>query len=427
MPVLRKLVSRFSFETDKKSVNNYFKSVGSMKSAALKLGSVLGAAFGAKQLFGIGVSAKQAESDLKRLAGSNLGNLNAQLNIMKQRLDNVQEGASSLARKKTIDVLGAGFFEKFGAGNEQIKTFVQLLETASLQSLSTGKTVEETFAGISDFISTGGAAGLLGIGGITLRQQKAIEARAAAIDPSEFGTEAGRRIRTEMLLNVINQVAQEQRRQAANLDKSVVSLAIASNTLKDGTEKASEAATEATILAGAAVVDGTKSLFEEADKRQKRTGAKESPLIDIVEERAKNKLSEAFEGIGERVKKREEEKEKLRDKSSLDKSGSIINLLKSIGVDDKKKTQEEDDTGAIKKEEPAASGAISRVEFKRFELPIEQKEIISDKPTKIEVNNTFHITEVSDAKAIANEVKSGIQNAITEAKRQLIPSEDKSQ
>ena len=111
MTVLRKLVSRFSFETDKKSVNNYHKTVDGMKGAAMKLGSVLGLSLGLKSLFNLGLSAKQASADLKRLTGTKFDVFNAQVDAMKQRLDAAQEGVSNLLKKRTIDTLGAGFVE----------------------------------------------------------------------------------------------------------------------------------------------------------------------------------------------------------------------------------------------------------------------------------------------------------------------------
>ena len=183
MPVLRDLVSRFSFETDKKSVNKYHQTMGGMQKSAIKLGSILGLSLGGKALFGMGVSAAQAEEDLKRLAGTELENLNNQLFIMKQRLNNVQDGAANILRDKTVNVLASSFIKDFGNANKEIAQFTKLLEVAALQSTITGTSVQEVFTGLVAAIKTGDFSALVGVGGFDLKRQKITEDIIAAKDP----------------------------------------------------------------------------------------------------------------------------------------------------------------------------------------------------------------------------------------------------
>lgn len=293
MPVLRELISRFSFETDKKSVNNYHKTMGGMQKSAIKLGSILGLSLGGKALFGLGVSAKQAEEDLKRLAGTQLETLNNELFVMKQRLDNVQDGASNILRQKTINVLASNFIKDFGNANKEITQFTKLLEVAALQSTITGTSVEEVFTGLVAAIKTGDFSALVGVGGFDLKRQKITEDIIAAKDPKEIGGQFGRDIRTEALFSVIDNNLQEQRKQAANVSRELVALKITSTAVKDKTDELAEATTVAGLKTAEALFNSAKENKEALDKGEKS-------FFDVAKEGFFSLFSQGVDNIKER-------------------------------------------------------------------------------------------------------------------------------
>ena len=113
MPVLRELLTRFSFETDKKAVNDYHTNVAGMTKAAVRLAGVLGGAIGVKELFGMGVSAKQAEADLRRMAGTDFSKVRSGIAGVREELNSIREGAGDFLTTKEGDVLASRFLSKF--------------------------------------------------------------------------------------------------------------------------------------------------------------------------------------------------------------------------------------------------------------------------------------------------------------------------
>ena len=490
MPVLRNLVSRFSFETDKKSVNEYHKTIGGMKGAAVKLGSALGLSLGAKSLFNLGLSAKQASADIKRLAGTNLDVFNDKINQMKLRLDEAQAGVSNLLKKRTIDTLGAGFIENFGAGSESIEQFVGMLEVATRQSALTGKSIEETFSGIQQFIISGEAAGLKGIGDITLRQQKVLEARAGAIDPQEFGTQAGRALRAEMLSNVLKQTSDEQIKQLKNMDKSLLQLRESQKFVEDKVERGSEITAEAVIKQTAesikALTNAGANLGKSIADLEKSGDVNVDSIIGWLKSLGAEDRARVQAEVAEREKKKEadEREEEPAKKKTVAAEGIISrgefkkislddilyfdgneNIKKASDLMDKALPQpskkedavvidKDDKKPVIKKIDDSENNKSSIIKMisnsmadnsknkseiiektikeKRTEvIETERKaEALSEKGElniKIDMPMTFHITEASDAKAISKEIKENITSTVREASVQLIPSEDRSQ
>lgn len=333
MPILRELISRFSFETDKKSVSEYNKQISGMQRSAIKLGSILGVSLGGKALFGMGVSALQAEENLKRLTTDiEFDTLNTHLSVMKERLDNIQEGSSNILREKTINVLASSFIKDFGAANKEIETFTSLLESAALQATITGVSVEEIFTSLVDAIKTGDFSGIVGIGGIDLRQQKIVEAVTAAKDPQELGGQIGRDIRTQAVLEMLGENITEQRRQAANISRELVSLKIATQSVKDSTDSVSETAAAAGIQAAEAAFNAAKQTTEAVSKDER-------PVSEAI----KGGLLDLFNLGVERIKQRRE----ARNNNVEVNMPTTINVYEATDIEGIKRIVESEDDRRI--------------------------------------------------------------------------------
>lgn len=293
MPVLRELISRFSFETDKKSVNNYQKTIGSMQKSALKLGSILGISIGGKALFNLGVTAKQAEEDLRIFAGTKLDDLNNSLSIMRQRLDNVQRGASNILREKTVNVLASSFLKDFGEMNNAVEIFILFLESAALKSISSGKSIQDVFAGIADAAKTGGLEGLIGLGKFDVAKKREREFVLSTIDPADPTGRIGQEQRFFEVSSIIAGNIGEQRIQASNVSRELVALKITTQKVADVTDKASEAATIAGLKTAEAIFDTVKENKEAVDKGEKT-------LFDATKEGILNFFGKGVERIKER-------------------------------------------------------------------------------------------------------------------------------
>lgn len=213
MAVLRELVSRFTFETDKKSVKQYESTIAGMKKQALKLGAVLGLSVGGKALFNLGVSAEQAEATFNRLADTNVDKFSNQILLLNKRVQFVNKNVAGITTK-TGQVLASGFIKTFGNSNKELKIFTQLLESAKIQSELTGESITSIFEGFVNIRKSGGFDPLSGIGKIGLQQTKISEFKTGVADPQDPTGKITRQIRTDELLS---QLAAQRKTQEAQL------------------------------------------------------------------------------------------------------------------------------------------------------------------------------------------------------------------
>jgi hypothetical protein len=208
-----------------------------MKKSALKLAAVLGAGVGAKELFGMGVSAKQAEADLRRLSGADFNDMRKGLASLRGELDSIKEGAGDIIRTKTFDVIASRFIGQFGKSKDEIETFNAILEASAKQAIITGTSIEEMYESIVAARTGGGFAGLIGVGGFDVVQKKITEDIIAAKDPGELGGRIGLDLRTKALIEIISKASDKQTDQLENLDSSLILIRDLQTDVKEATEK----------------------------------------------------------------------------------------------------------------------------------------------------------------------------------------------
>ncbi len=257
MPVLRELISRFTFDVDKKSVNRYEQTIGGMKKSALKLGSVLGLSLGGKALFGMGVSALAAEENLRRVAGSQFDPLEKRLDALRKRLNSVREGAGAIIKDKAFQVLATGFITTFDNSNESLDQFISLLDTASLKALSTGQNVSEIFSGLQSAITTGDVSALKDIGKFNEAQVKFLQDTLSAIDIGQFGQEESMRRRAKIVLDTLAELKPAQERQAKGVGVEFFEFEKGKKELDQFLEQSSEEITKSSVN----IFTGLKKIF----------------------------------------------------------------------------------------------------------------------------------------------------------------------
>jgi len=262
MPVLRELITRFSFETNKADVKKFESTIGGMKGSLTKLAAVFGVSLGGKALFNMGVSLKQSEENLRLFAGVNLDNVNNNLDLMQQRLGNIQDGAENIIRRKTLNVLATSFIKEFGSANEEVKLLTELLEAAALQKLATGADISETFAGLLTGVRTGGLGAFVDLPGFDLERKREREFKLAVQDPGDPTGKIGQAQRQQEVSNILKSLMQELRAAAFAVSPELVGVAVGKEIIIEAAEKAAEVATIAGVKAALAAI---KSITDTGD------------------------------------------------------------------------------------------------------------------------------------------------------------------
>jgi len=364
MPVLRELVSRFSFDVDKKSVKNYDATIGGMKKSALKLGAALGLSLGGKALFQAGTQALTAEENLKRIAGTKFSLLESNLDSVRVKLDSIRQGAGSILTDKTFQMLGADFFKSFDISNKTIKQFTTLLESASVQAISTKGSISEIFSGLQAAIETGDVGAIKDIGGFNLAQVKFLQAQLAQIDAGEFAQDISMKKRGEVVTNLLKKLRPAQEKQLKAIGGEFFDIQVAQKTVDQFTEQASEAVTSWLVRKSASSIDIYKRLFEGDIKGISRDVGRQIMSVLPTDE------------------------EEIRKEKPKEKTNSLLNYLRQQQAVDK----------------------TAREQSKRN--------------VEINMNTTIHVNEATDAAGVAKIVKSEDQRRLQEAREQLIKSED---
>ena len=219
--LLRDLLTRFSFEVDKKDVDKYDKTVGSMTKKALKLGAVFGGAFTVKSLFDAGRTTAQTAENLKAVADTEFNNLQKGLSGVKQSLEETRKGASEILTDRSFNILGTDFINTFGNGKKELKSFLVLLESASKLALRTGKPLEEVFSGFKNATVSGDLSIFDNVSGIDRTKSQYLENILSSIDPNELGGGAGRNQKLNAISKFINKAKPTQDKTLNNLSDSV--------------------------------------------------------------------------------------------------------------------------------------------------------------------------------------------------------------
>lgn len=201
MPILREVITRFSFETDKKGVQNFERTMRRMTRGTKKLARLFGITLGAAGVLAmgkLGLSIERARFNMERFTGLNTQQLTKQLANVRGNLDAIKKGFGAKVTERNFFVAGSEFFKTFGKGEQQMAAFRQTFEAAAKLSLATGRNVNELFSSITAGIKSGDL-GFLGDLGVTEVQIQNLQDRLSAIDPGAAFTSAvgmGQRMNT---------------------------------------------------------------------------------------------------------------------------------------------------------------------------------------------------------------------------------------
>lgn len=222
MGVLRDLVTRFSFDVNKKDVNKYDKTIKGMSSKALKLGAVFGGAFTVKGLVESGLSAERAVFNLKRLAGTDFSKLQNMLKQTRAELNGIKEGSGDLITDKNFNLSAANFIEEFGRGNDALKLFNTLLSFSSKQSALTGKNINEMMGALQQSIKTGDFSILKQLPEFDQVSINLFNELNKIFDPGELGGRIGLQQKSSKLSSFLKRAESSQVKSLAKLPDSIL-------------------------------------------------------------------------------------------------------------------------------------------------------------------------------------------------------------
>lgn len=211
--ILRELIARFGFEVDEKGAKQVEKRVDDMKKGIGGLGKLLGVSLGvagARAFFKIGQSAERAEFNVRRLAGTDFGNLRNQFKIIQQEIEGIREGASKVVTERQFDVAAAGFLKVFGRGEKQLEAFGKIFSFAAKQAIITGQEVTDIVDQIQGGIQGGGFDAFLDLPGFDVFRKQFLEFQQQAIDPGDPGGRIALQNRLKAVVGIVTGSVQDQ-------------------------------------------------------------------------------------------------------------------------------------------------------------------------------------------------------------------------
>ena len=258
MGVLRELITRFGFDVDKKDVNKYDKTVGSMSKKALKLGAIFGGAFTFKGIVDAGLSAERTSFILGRLAGTDFSKFQNMLVKTRKELDSIKAGAGDLITDKNFNLSAINFVEEFGHGNDALKLFNTLLSFSSKQSAITGGNLNEIMATLQQGIKTGDFSFLKKLPEFDQVSVNRLNALNKIFDPNELGGSIGLRQKSAKLSGFLGQAERSQVSSLANIPDNIFEANRATKQFNDAADKTGAITTNALVPAIQFMTDGTK-------------------------------------------------------------------------------------------------------------------------------------------------------------------------
>jgi len=161
MPPLRELATRFTFETDRRGIEDFSKSIGSMRNQVLQLGSLLGVALGGRALFDAGLDAERAAAGLRAATTAAEGGaggfarFDRVLDSTREQISGVVGDTVQLASRGEFRQLATRFVETFGAGAESAEQFGELFSAASSIAVARSRETSEVFGELFGIVRGG--------------------------------------------------------------------------------------------------------------------------------------------------------------------------------------------------------------------------------------------------------------------------------
>lgn len=210
MAILRELVTRFKFETDTKGIKQFNSNLGGMRASLGKFAAVLGIGLGAKEIFDVSQNALQAQTNLKRFAGTNFSALRQQFRETTRELNILRAGTGNLATRKEFDLAAGNFIRTFGQGQNKLQQFREIWSFAARQSALTNQNANDIVTTIQQGIQGGGFGALLDIPGFDQFRQKMLEFQQEILDPKEPSQQIALERRFQTFIQIMRQARQEQ-------------------------------------------------------------------------------------------------------------------------------------------------------------------------------------------------------------------------
>jgi len=222
MGVLRDLVTRFSFDVNKKDVNKYDKTVKGMTRQALKLGAIFGGAFTVKGLIGSGIAAERAAFNLERLAETDFSKLQNMLKQTRAELNSIKKGSGNTFTDKNFNLGAAKFVEDFGHGNDALKLFNAILSSTSKIVTRTGGNINEMMGIFQEATKSGNFDFLKQFPEFDQVYVNKRNRLNNIFDPGEFGGEIGLTQKTNIVMSLLKQIEASQIKSLKNLPDSIL-------------------------------------------------------------------------------------------------------------------------------------------------------------------------------------------------------------
>lgn len=290
MGVLRDLVTRFSFDVNKKDVNKYDKTIKGMSSKALKLGAIFGGAFTVKGLVDSGLAAERASFNLQRLAGTDFSKLQGMLKQTRAELNRIKEGSGDLITDKNFNLSAAKFIEDFGKGNDALKLFNTLLSFSAKQSALTGQNINEMMGTLQQSLSTGDFSFLKQLPEFDRVSVNLFNELNKIFDPNELGGRIGIEQKSSKLSSFLKQAEGSQVKALANLPDSILEANRAAKTFQDTFDKSGKSFNKVASPAVNYSTRQVQSLSEFVDEGDK-TGYIDAYLKRIFSKNAYDRIT----------------------------------------------------------------------------------------------------------------------------------------
>ncbi len=251
--VLRELITRFGFEVSKKDVNKYESTVKGLTKRALKFAAIFGGAFSLKGLINAGLSAEQAEFNLRRLAGVDFSKFKNSIAEIRQDINSINQGAGDLFTDKNAFIAASNFIEEFGSGEDSLKTFNKLLSFSARISAATGKNVNEMMASLQQGIVGGNFDFLKKLPEFNQVSVNTINELNKIFDPKEFGGQIGIEQKIRKLLEIINSVQDRQDQTLRQLPDTLLKARLAEKSFENTLDKSGKSFNKVIVPAGSFV------------------------------------------------------------------------------------------------------------------------------------------------------------------------------
>lgn len=251
MAVLREVITRFKFETDRAGARKVNRNITQMKRGVRGLTKLFGVTLGVatvRSLFKMGVSLDQARFNMQRFAGIDTTRMKQQFESIQASMNNIRKGAGGVLRLRDFFKSGAQFFQTFGKGEKQTKDFRRTFEFAAKLSAITGRNVHEIFQQITEGLE-GGDFSILAEAGFKKSDIQRIQDLLSEIDPGEFGGDIARQMKLRKFLTEVAKSSGRINKDLSAVPDAVLKANKAAETFKDTIDKLAKLFTDQLVPA----------------------------------------------------------------------------------------------------------------------------------------------------------------------------------